>query len=110
MRGQPIFVLSQLLKFLEPMLRTTAEMAPWQVQLPCSFRKFPLVAFSSPSCITAIHGSCFEHCAAQCRHDRHSLCVYIYLQRLPSFIFGKLVLWSFLCSKTFSSGFIVMHP
>jgi alpha-glucan,water dikinase len=32
-RGQPIFVLSQLLKFLEPMLRTTAEMAPWQVRL-----------------------------------------------------------------------------
>ncbi|BDA48979.1 Alpha-glucan water dikinase, chloroplastic [Coccomyxa sp. Obi] len=30
-RGQPIFVLSQLLKFLEPMLRTAADMAPWQV-------------------------------------------------------------------------------
>lgn len=33
-RGQPIFVLSQLLKFLEPMLRTAADMAPWQVRPP----------------------------------------------------------------------------
>lgn len=30
-RGQPIFVLGQLLKFLEPMLRESAGMAPWQV-------------------------------------------------------------------------------
>ncbi len=30
-RGQPVFIMSQLLKFLEPMLRETAEVAPWQV-------------------------------------------------------------------------------
>ena len=30
-RGQPVFIMSQLLKALEPMLRESAEVAPWQV-------------------------------------------------------------------------------
>ena len=33
-RGQPVFIMGQLLKCLEPVLRQTAEVAPWQVQ-PC---------------------------------------------------------------------------
>ena len=31
-RGQPVFIMGQLLKCLEPTLRETAEVAPWQVQ------------------------------------------------------------------------------
>lgn len=33
-RGQPVFIMSQLLKVLEPMLRESAEVAPWQVCCP----------------------------------------------------------------------------
>ena len=31
-RGQPVFIMGQLLKCLEPTLRETAEVAPWQVK------------------------------------------------------------------------------
>ena len=45
-RGQPVFIMSQLLKCLEPKLRETAEVAPWQV---CTLPSLELTIMSRHS-------------------------------------------------------------
>ena len=59
-RGQPVFIMGQLLKFLEPMLRETAEVAPWQVCFPLLYSACAstLALFSSHSTSSLLGMGC----------------------------------------------------
>ena len=54
-RGQPVFVLSILLRYLKPMLRTSAGVGNWQVR-SASFLGWR-VLLERPLCLWCVHGT-----------------------------------------------------
>ena len=57
-RGQPVFIMSQLLKVLEPMLRESAGVAPWQVCCPWPVPRVAISAAKSVFCNGLPHERC----------------------------------------------------
>ena len=76
-RGQPVFIMSQLLKVLEPMLRESAGVAPWQVRCSWPVPRVAAFAAKSISCCGLPHGQCSQpggECAEQLIHHAQPSC------------------------------------
>ena len=61
MRGQPVFMLSILLQSLEPILRQTAGVAPWQVRCPRGSEQGHISYANSVELPTSLCSMCRSH-------------------------------------------------